>query len=65
MNHTNKFIRKHSGLYFNFGLSYDLKADLNGTSDQYLNRDNISGFSNFERHPSYWAEYINSVTFYI
>ena len=40
---TNRFIRKHSGLYFNFGLSYDLKADLNGNSDQYLNRDNISG----------------------
>ena len=45
LSHTNKFIRKHSGLYVNFGLSYDLKANLNGTSDQYLNRDNISGLS--------------------
>lgn len=45
LNHTNIFIRKHSGLYFNFGLSYDLKANLNGTSDQYLNRDNISGLA--------------------
>lgn len=43
LGNTNRFIRKHSGLYLNFGLSYDLKADLNGTSEKYLNRDNISG----------------------
>ena len=43
LGYTNKFIRKHSGFYLNAGLSYDVKANLNGTTDQYLNRNSISG----------------------